>query len=97
MKNCDTILPINHKAESNTEFYAFMNLILLKQLFTQAKEIEKIPLLFDELMLFKPITNILQRQVNATSIHQKIELTKVLVLSFLEEKRDSIGRKKKET
>jgi hypothetical protein len=43
--------------------------------------------LFDELLLSKPITNILQKQANGTSIHHRIELIQLLQTGFLLEKK----------
>ncbi|MDH3267914.1 MAG: alpha-amylase family glycosyl hydrolase [Ignavibacteria bacterium] len=87
MKGCDEILPVNSKVTTNREYLTFINLILLKQLFSKKSDNEKIHILFDELLLSKPVTNILQKQTNGTSIYQRIELIKVLLMSFLMEKK----------
>ncbi len=89
MKGCDKILPIKSKVETNREYLTFINLILLKQLFSKKSDNEKIHILFDELLLSKPVTNILQKQTNGTSIYQRIELIKILLMSFLLEKKKS--------
>jgi hypothetical protein len=64
-----------------------MNLVLLKQVFSKKTDDEKIHILFDDLLLFKPITNIFQKQSNGSSINQRIELLKVLLAAFLFEKK----------
>ena len=79
MKSCDEILPVNSKVETNREYLTFVNLILLKQLFSKKSDSEKIHILFDELLLSKPVTHILQKQANGTSIHHRIELIKILL------------------
>jgi hypothetical protein len=89
MKDCDEILPVKSKIETNREYLTFINLILLKQLFSKKSDHEKIHTLFDELLLSKPVTNILQKQSNGSSIHQRIELIKILLMSFLQEKKKS--------
>ncbi len=89
MKSCDEILPVNSKVQSNREFLTFVNLLLLKQLFSKKSENEKIHILFDDLLLSKPVTNILQKQPNAGSIHQRIELIKILLMGFLLDKNKS--------
>lgn len=89
MKSCDDILPVNCKVETNREYLTFINLILLKQLFTKKSDSEKINIFFDELLLYKPITNIIQKQSNGSSIHQRIELIKTLLTAFLFEKKKS--------
>jgi len=87
IKNCDELLPITSKIETNREYLTFVNLILLKQLFSKKSDNEKIHILFDELLLTKPVTNIMQKQPNGGSILQKIELIKILLMSFLLEKK----------
>ncbi len=87
LKNCDEILPVNSKMETNREYLAFISLITLRQLFNKKSDSAKIIVLFDELLLSKPITNILQRQANGSSIHQRIELMKIILTNFLKEKR----------
>ncbi|MDZ7626549.1 MAG: alpha-amylase family glycosyl hydrolase [Ignavibacteriaceae bacterium] len=89
MKSCDEILPVNSKVETNREYLTFINLILLKQLFSKKSDSEKIHIFFDELLLYKPITNIIQKQSNGSSIHQRIELIKTLLTAFLFEKKKS--------
>ncbi len=89
MKDCDEILPVNSKVTTNREYLTFINLILLKQLFSKKSDSEKIHILFDELLLSKPITSILQKQANGISIHQRIELIKLLLMGFLLEKKKS--------
>lgn len=89
MKSCDDILPVNCKVETNREYLTFINLILLKQLFTKKSDSEKINIFFDDLLLYKPITNIIQKQSNGSSIHQRIELIKTLLTAFLFEKKKS--------
>ena len=79
MKNCDTVLPVNSKVDTNREYLTFINVIVLKQLFSKKSDNENIYNLFDRILLHKPITNILQRQINGTSIHQRLELIKVLI------------------
>jgi glycosidase len=93
MKSCDEILPVNSKVETNREYLTFINLILLKQLFSKKSDSEKIHNFFDDLLLYKPITNILQKQSNGSSIHQRIELIKTLLLAFLFEKKKSQAKK----
>ncbi|HEY6438151.1 MAG TPA: hypothetical protein VIY47_16285, partial [Ignavibacteriaceae bacterium] len=88
IKNCDEILPVSSKVLTNREYLTFINLILLKQLFSKKSDNEKIHILFDELLLSKPVTNILQRLTNGTSINQRIELIKILLKGFL------LGKKK---
>ncbi|MCW8804279.1 MAG: alpha-amylase family protein, partial [Ignavibacteriaceae bacterium] len=87
MNGCDDILPVNSKLGINREYLTFINLILLKQLFSKKSDSEKIDMLFDELLLSKPVTNILQKQANGTSIHQRIELMKLLLMGFLQKKK----------
>ncbi|MCU0413508.1 MAG: alpha-amylase family glycosyl hydrolase [Ignavibacteriaceae bacterium] len=87
MKDCDEILPVKSKIETNREYLTFINLILLKQLFSKKSDNLKIHILFDELLLSKPFTNILQKQSNGTSIHQRIDLLKILLTVFLLEKK----------
>ena len=87
MKACDEILPVNSKVTTNREYLTFINLILLKQLFNKKSDTGKIHILFDELLLSKPITNILQKQANGTSIHHRIELIQLLQTGFLLEKK----------
>ncbi len=69
------------------EYLTFINLILLKQLFSKKSDNEKIHKLFDELLLSKPVTHILQKQANGTSIHHRIELIQLLLTGFLLEKK----------
>jgi len=87
MKNCNDILPVNSKVETNREYLTLVNLLLLKQLFTKKSANEKIHIIFDELLLSKPVTNILQKQSNGSSIHQRIELIKILLFDLIIEKR----------
>jgi hypothetical protein len=68
----------------------FVNLIVLKQLFNSKTDQSKINILFDELLLSKPVANILEKHSNGTSIHQRIELIKVLLTSFAREKKKSV-------
>ena len=89
MKSCDDILPVNSKVETNREYLTFINLILLKQLFSKKSDSEKIHIFFDDLLLYKPITNIIQKQSNGSSIHQRIDLIKTLLTAFLFEKKKS--------
>jgi len=89
MKSCDEILPVNSKVETNREYLTFINLILLKQLFSKKSDSEKIHIFFDDLLLHKPIMNIIQKQSNGSSIHQRIELIKTLLTAFLFEKKKS--------
>jgi len=89
MKSCDEILPVNSKVETNREYLTFINLILLKQLFSKKSDSEKIHIFFDDLLLHKPINNIIQKQSNGISIHQRIELIKTLLTAFLFEKKKS--------
>jgi glycosidase len=89
IKNCDDILPVNYKVETNREYLTFINLILLKQLFSKKSDNDKIHILFDELLLSKPVANILQKQSNGTSIHLRIELIKLLLMGFLLDKKKS--------
>ena len=67
MKSCDEFLPVNSKVETNRDYITFINLILLKQLFSKKTDNEKIYKLFDELLLSKPVTHILQKQLNGSS------------------------------
>jgi len=83
VKNCDEILPVNSKVQTESEYLTFINLIFLKQFINKKSKSEKIDFIFDELLLSKPIFNILQRQSNKFSIHQRIELIKILLRSFL--------------
>ncbi|MBE0571998.1 MAG: alpha-amylase [Ignavibacteriaceae bacterium] len=92
MKSCDEILPVNSKVETNREYLTFINLILLKQLFSKKSDGEKIHIFFDDLLLYKPITNIIQKQTNGSSIHQRIELIKTLLTAFLFEKKKTIAK-----
>ena len=87
MKTCDEILPVNSKVTTNRQYLTFINLILLKQLFSKKSDNEKIHKLFDELLLSKPVTHILQKQANGTSIHHRIELIQLLLTGFLLEKK----------
>ena len=89
IKDCDEILPVKSKVETNREYLTFINLILLKQLFSKKSDNEKIHILFDELLLSKPVANILQKQLNGTSIHLRIELIKLLLMGFLLDKKKS--------
>jgi len=89
MKSCDEFLPVNSKVETNREYLTFINLILLKQLFSKKSDSEKIHIFFDDLLLHKPITNIIQKQTNGSSIHQRIELIKTLLTAFLFGKKKS--------
>jgi hypothetical protein len=87
MKVCDEILPVNSKVTTNREYLTFINLILLKQLFSKKSDNGKIHKLFDELLLSKPVTHILQKQANGTSINHRIELIQLLLTGFLLEKK----------
>ncbi|MBK9098965.1 MAG: alpha-amylase [bacterium] len=89
MRECDNLLPVKSKVETNREYLTFINLVLLKQLFSKKSDYEKIHIIFDELLLQRPITNILQKQVNGSSIHQRIELIKVLLSIFIMKKQKS--------
>jgi len=92
MMSCDEILPVKSKVETNREYLTFINLVLLKQLFIKKSDDEKIQIFFDELLLSKPITSILHKQSNGSSIHQRIELIKVLLTAFLLEKKKPAGK-----
>jgi len=97
MKSCDEILPVNSKLGTNREYITFINLMVLKQLFGKKSDNKKINTLFDDLLLSKPVTNLLQKQSNGTSIHQRIDLIKTLLSIFSLEKKKSdktIGDKK---
>ncbi len=94
MKSCDEFLPVNSKVETNRDYITFINLILIKQLFSKKTDNEKIYKLFDELLLSKPVTHILQKQLNGSSLHQRIELIKILLISFLMEKNKPANDKK---
>lgn len=86
VKNCDNILPLNSKVETNREYLTFINLILLKQLLSKKSDRDKINIFFDELLLSKPVTSILERHSDG-SINQRIELIKLLLTAFLFEKK----------
>lgn len=90
LKACDNVLPVNSNVETRREYLTLINIILLKQFFSKKSDLEKISVVFDELLLQKPITNIFQKQVNGSSIHQRIELIKVLLSLFLLEKQKSV-------
>jgi hypothetical protein len=94
IKNVDDILPVNYKLEIDRQYLTLINLILLKQLFIKKTDEEKIDLIFDEILLSKPITNILEKFSNGTSIYHRIQLIKVLLHSFLNEKQASKSKKK---
>jgi glycosidase len=87
MKSCDEILPVNSELQTNREYITFINLLVLKQLFGKKSDSKKINILFDELLLSKPVTNLLQKQSNGTSIHQRIDLIKTLLITFSLEKK----------
>jgi len=89
MKSCDEILPVNSKVLTDREYLTFVNLILLRQLFNKKSDNEKIHIVFDDLLLSKPVTNIFQKQPNAGSIHQRIESLKILLMGFLLDKNKS--------
>jgi hypothetical protein len=89
MKSCDEILPVNSKLETNREYITFINLLVLKQLFGKKTDSKNINILFDELLLSKPVSNLLQKQSNGTSIHQRIDLIKTLLIAFAFEKKKS--------
>jgi glycosidase len=96
IKNCDDILPLNSKVETNREYLTFINLILLKQLFSKKSDRDKINIFFDELLLSKPVTNILERHSDG-SIYQRIELIKLLLTAFLFEKKKAEKQKSDRT
>jgi hypothetical protein len=89
MKSCDEFLPVNSKLATNREYLTFINLLVLKQLFGKKSDNKKINILFDELLLSKPLTNLLQKQSNGTNIYQRIDLIKTLLISFPLEKKKS--------
>jgi hypothetical protein len=90
LKACDNILPVNSMVETKREYLTLINIILLKQIFSKKSDMEKIHVVFDELLLIKPITNIFQNQINGSSIHQRTELIKVLLSVFLLEKKKPV-------
>jgi len=94
MKSCNEILPVNSNLETKREFLVLINVLLLKQLFNKKTDVEKINKLFDELLLIKPIANILQRQSNGSSVQLKVELIKILLMQFLLEKRKPVHSKR---
>lgn len=96
VKNFDDILPLNSKVETNREYLTFINLILLKQLFSKKSDRNKINIFFDELLLSKPVTNILERYSDG-SIKQRIELIKLLLTTFLFEKKNAEKQKSEST
>jgi glycosidase len=93
MKSCDDILPVNSKVETNREFLTFINLIMLRQLFGKKSDNSKFQILFDDLLLSKPLANILEKQSNGTSISQQIELIKILSAAICREIKISIPEK----
>ena len=94
MKSCNEILPVYNNMESKREFLVLINVLFLKQVFNKKTDVDKIHRLFDELLLIKPIANILQQQSNGSSVHQKVELIKILLVQFLLEKRKPFRSKK---
>ena len=91
MKSVDELLPVKSNMEINRNYLTLINLIILKQLLNKNHDPKKIDVIFDELLISKPITNIFEKHTNGTSIHQKIELIKTLLLKF------SIEQTKKKT
>lgn len=81
IKELDEILPVNSKLAINREFLTLINLIVLRQLLNNKTNRDTINKVFDKLLLSKAITGTMDSQTNGTSIHQKIELIKVLLTS----------------
>ena len=93
MKNIDELLPVNNKLVIDRDYLTFINLTVLKQLLNKKTDQVKIDLLFDDLLLSKPITNILEKYSNGTSIFQRVELIKLLLFTFLKEKKKTAKAK----
>ncbi|MGB5529970.1 MAG: alpha-amylase family glycosyl hydrolase, partial [Ignavibacteriaceae bacterium] len=87
MKKVDELLPVNNRLMINRDYLTLLNLIILKQLFNKKTDQVKIAVLFDDLLLSKPINNILEKYSDGTSIHHRIELIKLLLFTFLKEKK----------
>jgi len=85
MKTVDEFLPVKSNLEMNRDYLTLINLIVLKQLLNKKSDHKKIKIIFDDLIISKPITNILEKHLNGSSIYQRIELIKVLLLYFINE------------
>jgi glycosidase len=85
MKGIDELLPVNSNMVINREYLTLLNLIVLKQLFNKKTDESKIFVLFDDLLISKPVKHILEKYADSTSIYYRIELIKVLLHSFIAE------------
>jgi hypothetical protein len=85
MKGIDELLPVNSNMVINREYLTLLNLIVLKQLFNKKTDESKIFVLFDDLLISKPVKHILEKYSDSTSIYYRIELIKVLLHSFIAE------------
>ena len=83
MKSVDKFLPVNSNLEMKRDYLTLINLILLKQLLNKKSDFDKIKFIFDDLLISKPITNILEKHLNGSSIYLRIELMKILLLFLL--------------
>lgn len=94
MKNVNELLPVNNKLMINRDYLTLLNLIVLKQLFNKKTDQIKIAVLFNELLLSKPINDILEKYSDGISIYHRIALIKLLLSVFLTEKEKSAKTKK---
>jgi hypothetical protein len=85
IKETDELLPVNSKITIDREYLTLLNFIILKMLFKDHFDQKLFEKTFDKLMLSKPVSNILGIYSNGTSIHQRIELLKVLLTLQLNE------------
>jgi hypothetical protein len=83
MKSVNKFLPVNSNLEMKRDYLTLINLILLKQLLNKKSDFNKIKFIFDDLLISKPITNILEKHLNGSSIYLRIELMKILLLFLL--------------
>jgi hypothetical protein len=96
MMSIDEFLPVKSQMEVNRNYLSLINLIILKQLLNKNPDPKKINIIFDELLISKPITNIFEKHTNGSSIHQKIELMKTMLLKFSMGQTESKSKKSKE-
>jgi len=85
MNNVDEFIPVKSNLEMNRDYLTLINLIVLKQLLHKKSDHKKIKIIFDDLLISKPVTNILEKHLNGSSINQRIELIKVLLIYFINE------------
>jgi hypothetical protein len=92
IREVDEQLPANSKLTINKDYLLLINLLVLKHLFIENTELNKINILFDKLLLSKPVANLLGTYSNGTSNHQRIELIKVLLNFLLSDNKQTTNR-----